>query len=223
VAFRRVLGVVAVAAAAGLAVAGCAPIKMGAAAIVGDNSVSIAQLDAQTGLLTTAAKQYPPQGGLTQQQITQATLTWLIRFEISDKIASQNGISPSQADLSQLQQGLTEQAQQSGQSVDAYLVSAGIPPQKLPQVLRYLAIENGYIAAANGGTLPASGSAAATAAQNQYTHATCVAAKSLNIKVNPQFGQLNYTQLTVVDTTDTVSLPSGTIKSSSPGGLSPDC
>jgi hypothetical protein len=223
VGLRTVLGVSAVTVAAGLAVAGCAPIKMGAAAIVGDNSVSITQLDTQAGLLTAAVKKYPPQGGLTQQQITQATLTWLIRFQISDKIASQNGISPSQANLAQLQEGLTQQAQQSGESVDAYLVSAGIPPQKLSQVVNYLAIENGYIAAANGGTLPATGSAAATAAQNQYTHATCLAAKSLNIKVNPQFGQLNYTQLTVVDTPDTVSLPSGTIKNSSPAGLNPDC
>ena len=222
-AFRRVLGVVAVAAAAGLAVAGCAPIKMGAAAIIGDNSVSIAQLDTQAGLLTTAAKKYPPQGGLTQQQITQATLTWLIRFQITDKLASQYNINPSQATLATMYTSLKDQAQQQGETLDAFLVGAGIAPQKLPQVERYVAVEESYIAAANGGTLPATGSTAATAAQNQYNHATCVAAKSLNIKVNPQFGQLNYAQTSVVDTPDTVSLPSGTIKGSSPGGLSPDC
>jgi hypothetical protein len=218
-----VLGLVAVTAAAGLAVAGCAPIKMGAAAIIGDNSVSITQLDAQAGLLTAAAKKYPPQGGLTQQQITQATLTWLIRFQISDKVAGQNGISPTQKELVALQKDLAEEAGQQGESLDSFLVAAGIPPEMQPQVVRYVAIENIYEVAANGGTVPASQSAAATAAQNQYNHATCVAAKSLNIKVNPQFGQLNYTQTSVVDTPDTVSLPSGTIRNSSPAGLSPDC
>ena len=46
---------------------------------------------------------------------------------------------------------------------------------------------------ANGGTAPATGSAAATAAANKLNHAECQAAKALNIPVNPQFGQLDYT------------------------------
>src|SRR6185503_11476711 len=50
----------------------------------------------------------------------------------------------------------------------------------------------------NGGTTPTSGSPAGNAAAAKLTKARCVAAKSLNIKVNPQFGQLNYNQFLIV-------------------------
>jgi hypothetical protein len=230
---RRLMGVAAVTVAAGVAVAGCAPIKMGAAAIVGNNSVSIAQLDSEVGLLATAQKEHPPaQNSLTQQQITQATLTWLIRFQISDQLASQNGISVNADQEQQALQALIklpqENAEEEGQSassvtVESIMITAGIPPNLQPQLEKYLVVEDTYVTAANGGTAPNSQSEE-TAVEDKYNHATCVAAKSLNIQVNPQFGRLSYTSSpTVIDSANTVSLPSGTSPSSSPGGLSPAC
>ena len=45
-------------------------------------------------LAAAAAKKNPPQQGpLTQQEITQRTLGWLIQFQITDQLASQHGIS----------------------------------------------------------------------------------------------------------------------------------
>jgi hypothetical protein len=229
---RKVASVAAVTVAAGLAVAGCAPIKMGAAAIVGDNSVSIAQLDTEAGKLAVGVKKYPSsQGSLTQQQVTQATLTWLIRFQIAEQVASQNHITVTTAQtttaLNQLVTSEAEQAAQSGQpassiSLASIMVGAGIPPNLTTELGRYLVIGNTYETNANGGTAPST-QAEETAAGNKYNHANCVAAKSLNIKVNPQFGRMSYTQLNVIDSANTVSLPSGTIPSNEPAGLSPDC
>jgi hypothetical protein len=230
--FRRVLGGVAVVAAAGLAVAGCAPVKMGAAAIVGSNSVSIAQLDTEAGMLAAGAKQYPTLVNLTQQQITQETLSWLIRFQIANQVATDNGITvttaQAQQTLNNIIKGAIAQAESSGvanASQELILVANGIPPNQALELGRYQAIEDDYLASANGGTLPASGSTALTAAENQFTHATCQAAKALSIQVNPQFGRLSYasTPYTVVTTEDTVSRPSGTRPPKPPTGLIPAC
>jgi hypothetical protein len=206
---------------------------MGAAAIVGNNSVSIAQLDSDAGTLAAAQKAHPSaQGTLTQQEITQATLTWLIRFQISDQLASQNGITvtaaQSQLALTNLVTVEKENAEEQDQSpssvtIESIMVGAGIPPSLESQLGQYLVTGDAYQTAANGGTAPASGSSAATAAEDKYNQATCQAAKSLNIQVNPQFGRLSYTSYTVIDSANTVSLPSGTSPSSSPGGLSPAC
>jgi hypothetical protein len=229
---RKVASVAVVTVAAGLAVAGCAPIKMGAAAIVGDNSVSIAQLDTEAGKLAVAVKKYPSsQGGLTQQQVTQATLTWLIRFQIAEQVASQNHITvtPAQSTtaLNQLVAEQAESAEQSGEpasaiTLESIMVGAGVPPNLTNELGRYLVIGNTYETNANGGTVPST-QAEQTAAGDKYNHANCVAAKSLNIRVNPQFGRMSYSQLNVIDSANTVSLPSGTIPSNEPGGLSPAC
>jgi hypothetical protein len=223
-----------VTAAAGLAVAGCAPVKMGAAAIVGDNSVSIAQLSNETGMLAAAMKKNPPpSGALTQQQMTQSTLGWLINFRVADQLASQNGISvtPAQGEqaLQQVVADDVEEAEQEGESasdvsVSAIMTGSGIAPNLQPELERWLAIEYAYVKSVNGGALPTT-QAEETTAQDKFTHATCVAAKSLSIQVNPQFGRLNYsaTPYTVVAADDTVSAASGSKPSSSTTGLTPAC
>jgi hypothetical protein len=74
----------------------------------------------------------------------------------------------------------------------------------------------------NGGKLPST-----TAEDNtvtaKLTKAECVAAKSLNIQVNPQFGRLDYSQYTVVPVADTLSRPAGTPSPASTTGLTPAC
>jgi hypothetical protein len=228
------IGVAAVTVAAGVAVAGCAPVKMGSAAIVGDNSVSIAQLDTDAGQLAAAQKKSPPsQGPLTQQEITQQTLSWLINFQIADQLASQNGINPSpaqeQAALNTLVKNNQEEAEEQGVSassvtLNGIMIANGIAPNLQSDLGRWVAIEDDYITTANGGSEPTS-QAQATAAENAYSHASCEAAKSLSIKVNPQFGRLNYSSVpySVVASADTVSRPAGTSPTSSAAGLTPAC
>ncbi len=50
-----------------------------------------------------------------------------------------------------------------------------------------------------------------------------MAAKSLNIQVNPQFGQLNYTQYLVVSAPSMVARTPGPAKATPQSGLTPAC
>jgi hypothetical protein len=225
--FRRLMGVAAVTVTAGLAVAGCAPVKMGAAAIVGNQRITVANLTTEAGLLTTAAKKYPGVVTLTSTEVTQETLSWLIRFKINDQIASEDGISisatQSQAAFNMIIKEATASAVQDGVSnvTPAEILAAnGIAPNLQNQLGRYQAINNAFLTAANGGSMPTS---ATSPANNQLVSAECLAAKSLTIKVNPQFGVMNYAKYEVVTGPNTVSRPSGTAQTASISGLKPAC
>src|SRR6266700_7935357 len=91
--------------AAGVAVAGacallaaCSTVKMGAAAIVGDQRITTASLDTQVSNLQSAAKQY---GSAVQlpAQVPQSVLTWMIRFAIRDQVARDAGITVTDAQI----------------------------------------------------------------------------------------------------------------------------
>ena len=214
-----------------LAAAACSPVKLGAAAIVGNQRITIATLDTEVTNLTQAAAKYPTSVTLNASQRTQATLTWLIRYQITEELARQQGITISAAQgqtaLNQAVKGAIASAAQQGltnATQTLILAASGIPPDTSDELGRYEAISNQYLTMANGGTLPASGSAAATTAANKLNHAECLAAKALNIQVNPQFGALDYTQYQIVDGPATVTRAQGPVKApSSPPATAPAC
>lgn len=215
---------------AGLAVAGCAPVKMGAAAIVGDQRVTIANLDTESGKLASSVKSYPGVVSLSQQQITQQTLSWLIRFQINEQLARQSGITISTAQansaLNDIYNAAKTQAEQSGVThvtLDLILVANGIAPNLSTELGRYQAIENEYLKQLNGGKLPTSNTSGVNAEVARYQHAQCLAAKSLNIRVNPQFGRMDYSSYAIVAAPDTVSRPSGAAQTTSLSGMAPAC
>ena len=227
---RRLVKASAIVIGVGL-VAGCAvtPVKLGSAAIVGNQRISIATLGTEVTNLNQAAKQYPGVVNLTQTQATQATLTWLIRYQVYEEVARQAGITVSaaqaQAALQQAvaaaeasaeQQGLTNATQ------DLILAASGVPPNTAAELGRYEAIASEYLKIANGGTAPTS-SSAQTAAGNKLNQAECQAAKALNIAVNPQFGQLDYSQFQVVSAPNPVARPAGPTTSASPVATAPAC
>ena len=72
-----------------------------------------------------------------------------------------------------------------------------MPPDQLPELGRYVAIQNQLLARLDGGTLPTA-SAALQTLGNQFNTYQCRAAKSMGIAVNPQFGELDYSQVSVV-------------------------
>jgi SurA N-terminal domain len=224
---RRLVKVSAAVVGAGLVVAGCAPIKMGAAAIVGDQRITIATLDTQVTNLSQAASKYPGVVQLNQQQMTQQTLTWLVRFQINEQLAQQHGITVTTAQaqqaLAQIYASARAQAAQAGVTnvtLEEVLAANGIPPDLANEVGRYQAIYLQFLTQANGGKLPTSSSSPAVTA---FAHAQCQAAKSLNIQVNPQFGQLNYTQLQVVSAPNPVASTKGAPSAGSVTGLAPAC
>jgi hypothetical protein len=218
-------------AAVGLMATGCAvtPVKMGSAAILGDQRISIATLGGQVANLNQAVKQYPGVVNLTPAEQTQATLTWLIRYQINDELARQNGITvttaQAQAALKQAVDNATTAAEQQGLTnvtPTLILAASGVPPDTAPELGRYEAIANEFLKMANGGTTPTS-SSAQTAAGNKLNKAECQAAKALNIAVNPQFGQLDYTQYQVVTAPSPVTRSAGPTASPSPIATAPAC
>jgi len=185
---------------------------MGAAAVVGNQRITIATLGTEVTNLSQAAAQYPTIVNLNASERTQATLTWLIRYQINEQVARQAGISvsPAQAEqaLSQAYTTAKSAAEQQGLTnvtLSLILAASGIPPNTSAELGRYEAIANQYLTIANGGTAPAAGSAASTAAGNKLGQAECQAAKALNISVNPQFGQLNYNGYQIIAAPPAVS------------------
>ena len=228
---RRLVKASAIVIGVGLLATGCAvtPVKMGSAAIVGDQRISITTLGAQVANLSQAVKKYPGQVNSTASQQAQSTLTWLIRYQINEELASQNGITvttaQAQAALAQALATAEAAAQQQGLTnvtPTLILAASGIPPDTAPELGRYEAIANEFLKMANGGTTPTT-SAAQTAAGNKLNQAECQAAKALTISVNPQFGQLDYAQYQVVPAPSSVTRPAGPTVSASPVATAPAC
>jgi hypothetical protein len=226
---RRLVKASAVVLGAGLLVTGCSPVKFGAAAITGNQRITIATLDTQVTNLSQAVKQYPGTIQLSSAQETQETLTWLVRFQINEEMARQAGITvttaQAEAALAQIYAAAKASAQAQGLSnvtLDLILAANGIPPDLAPEVGRYQAINNQFIRQANGGQIPTT-SPAQTATTAKLQHAQCEAAKALTIKINPQFGQLDYTQFQVVSAPNPVAAPPGPAKPTPTAGLTPAC
>jgi hypothetical protein len=207
--------------------AACSPVKVGSAAVVGDQRITTSSLDTQVSNLQSAAKPYGSQIQLKPAQMPAAVLSWLIRFQIGDQVAADYGISLTQAQIQAGTANINEQAAEAASedslsSPQAALINAGVPPQLLPELGKYQAQELAYAEKVNGGKLPTT-TAEGNAIDAKLTKAQCSAAKSLNIQVSPQFGRMDYSTFTVVSAANTLSQPAGTPTPASTTGLIPDC
>lgn len=210
-----------------LVLAACGPVKMGAAATVGNQRITAASLDTQVSNLQAAAKPYGSSLQLTSAEMPTAVLSWLIRFAIMNQLAASHGISVNQ---SQIQAGLAsvksqaaEAASQEGySSANEVLIGAGIPPQLNGALGQYQAQETEFALKVNHGKLPTT-TAEGNAFNTAFDKAQCQAAKSLNIQVSPQFGRMDYTQYAVVPAANTLSAPEGKPSPASTEGLVPAC
>jgi hypothetical protein len=217
------------AAAFGGLIAGCAPVQMGAAATVGNDSISTSQLNAEVANLTKAAKPYSSTVHLTAAQKPKDVLGWLIRFNVRDKLAARENINitSSQRDqaLENIYQQAAQQAQQQGVSnvtLTELAVANGLPPNLLDELGNYQAVEIAYAERANGGKLPTA-TASVNAITKQFTTAECHVYQTDPVKVSPQFGRFNFTQSSVVAAPDTLSAAGGAAPKTSTAGSSPSC
>lgn len=212
---------------AGVMLSACAPVQMGAAAIVGNQRISQATLSSKTADLKNALAKYPAQEvQMTPARAPQAVLGLLVQFGIWDRIAKDNGISltPAQArNGEQLAQNQfrsdavqqLEQMQQEGASVSPSEVplltsimalNNGVSPQLMSEYGRSVAEQVALMAKLNGGK-PVTTQAEYTKLTPKLTAAVNKAVKELNIKVNPQYGKFDPSQGTVVAGPDTLSKP----------------
>jgi SurA N-terminal domain len=230
---RRLIKASAIVIGTGLLATGCAvtPVKMGAAAIVGNQRISIAALDTQVTNLTQAvsqaARQFPGVVKVNASQQTQSTLSFLIQYQIFEKLARQQGItiSPAQADaaLQTFYKSMSAEFESEGLANATHnldMIYYGIPPDLYTELGQYQAIGDTYLKIANGGTVPTSSS---SPAYTKLGAAECQAAKALNILVNPQFGQLDYSNYQVVTAAPAVTRSQGPVTKASPVATAPAC
>jgi SurA N-terminal domain len=229
--FRTPITLAAAALAAATALTACGPLRMGAAAILNDQRISTATLTAEVSNLNGAyqANKAKIQLQFAASQMPQEVLSWLLRFRVQEQLAARERITVSNEDTQQALASLSAQAKQSGATLTDLAVANGLPPDQITELGRYQAIENLLVRRLNGGKLPTSSTSSTVLAglSAKYAQAQCRAAKSLSIKVNPQFGRLNYSDVAVVADANTLSAPQGP-PSPKPTGtsapvLSPSC
>ena len=191
--------------------AACSHVQMGAAAIVGDQRISVSSLDSQVSNLQAAVKHYdsatlPADApGADKAQQPTAVLSWMIRFDVMDQLAAEKGISVSKAEGQEALSSLNAVAQQQGAPNGTVLLLAnGVPPQLFPQFGRWYAQDMAFGAKVNNGKQPTT-----QAEQDKIYKAQCTAAEPLNIRVSPQFGRIDYASASfgVVPAADTLSRP----------------
>jgi peptidyl-prolyl cis-trans isomerase SurA len=193
-----------------LALAACGPIQLGAAAIVGNQRISTSALTAEVSALqgVLRANKGKIQLQFPQSQAPQEVLGWMVRFAVREQMAKRNHISVTPAESQRALASIAAQARSSAGNVPLYLLAAanGLPRDMLSELGRYQAIQNALISRLDGGTLPST-----SAGQQQlglkFNHEQCIAAKSLHIKINPQFGRVDYRQLSVIPAATALSSP----------------
>jgi hypothetical protein len=205
---RTSVFVIAAAAAAMCALSACGPVKMGSAAITGGQRLTSTTLSDQVTDLDNAvqASRGKIQLQFPQSQAPQQVLGWLLRFRIRDELATRNHVAVTAGES---QRALAALAQQTGRTGPAFVqlaVANGIAPDMLPELGRYEAIQRDMFIRLNGGALPRT-QARVQVLTLQFNRRECVAAKSLSIQVNPQYGQLDYRTYSVVPAPSTLSAP----------------
>ena len=203
----------------------CGTVRMGQAAITGDQGISTATLTNEVNNLEAA---YRASNGAVQLQFPlseapRQVLSWLVRFRIREQMAVRNGVTVTRADIQRARATIAAQARQSQVSLVNLAVANGLPPDLLPELGRYQAIESALVRKLDGGRLPTS-QTGLNALSQQLNTIQCRAASSLAIKVNPQFGRMDYSQLSVIPAAPTLSAPQGGVPTPSPKPqLTPPC
>jgi len=220
------LAVAVIAAGLGLAVSACGTVKLGAAAITGSNRITSATLTDEVGNLNAAYKADTAKGIKPQRPVgqeTQQVLSWLVLFPVYDKLAEQHGIKVTQADIERAHNTYANQASASHLTLAEYLsAGAALPPNLVEEFSRAAAIASALQTQIDGGTTPstAAGQAAVSAKFSRYQ---CIAAKDLGVKVNPQFGQFDYSGFVVVPAPPTLAAAPSPKASPSPVQTTPPC
>ena len=222
---RTSVFVIAAAAAATCALSACGPVKMGSAAITGGQRLTSTTLSAQVTDLENAvqASNGKIQLQFPKSEAPQEVLGWLLRFRIRDELATRNHVVVTAGESQRALAALAHQTGRTGPAFVQLAVANGIAPDMLPELGRYEAIQRDMFVRLNGGTLPRT-QARVAILNVQFNHRECVAAKSLNIQVNPQYGQLDYRTYSVVPAPSTLSAPATPAPSQTPKPqLTPAC
>lgn len=196
---RTPITLTAAALAAALALTACGNVQLGAAAVTHTSRIPTATVSAEVSNLDAAYKAHKAKVQLQfpVAQMPQQVLSWLLRFRVREQMAARNHLTITRAETQSALASASAQAKQSGVTLTDLAVANGIPPDQINELGRYVAIQNQLLDRLDGGTLPTA-SAALQTLGNQFNTYQCRAAKSMGIRVNSQFGQLDYSQVSVI-------------------------
>jgi hypothetical protein len=206
---RRFAGVAVAGVALALALAGCAQSQLGAAALYNNQRISTARLAAEVANLNAGYQHYHGKVQITYpaSAMPREVLSWMLRFATTDRLATQRGIKVTPADAEHELNLEKAQVQQAGDTLPEAAVLNGLPPDLLNNLGRWISIQRQLTNQLDHNVAPTT-SAQSNALNAQISHLQCVAAKSLDIKVNPQYGAYDYAQLLVVQYPSNLSKPS---------------
>ncbi|MDR2987933.1 MAG: hypothetical protein LBV34_24150 [Nocardiopsaceae bacterium] len=221
----RWLAGAAAAAAGTLAVAACGQTQLGAAALYSNHRISTATLANEVANLNAGfeADKHKLQIQYTKADMPRQVLSWMLRFATTDQIAKRTGITVTPAEAQKQLNDEKARAGQAGDTLEQAAVINGLPPDLLPQLGRWIAIQLKLQDRLDNGGAPTP-PAPQRVLQLKVTRVQCLAAKSLNIKVNPQYGAYDYRQFLVVPTTSKLAAAPGKKPATqAPPQLTPKC
>lgn len=220
----RWVAIAALAAAGTLAVTACGQTQLGAAALYKHHRISTATLADEVANLNTGfqADKHKLQIQYTQADMPRQVLTWMLRFATTDQIAKSAGITVTPAEAQQQLNDEKARAGQAGDTLEEAAVVNGLPPDLLPQLGRWIAIQLKLQTRLDNGQAPTT-TAEQQALAAKVNRVQCLAAKSMNINVNPQYGAYDYRDFIVVPAPNKLAAaPAGNSSPSRPQ-LTPKC
>ncbi len=205
-----------------LMLSACGSVKLGAAAVSNNQRISAATVTAEVNNLNQAYQ--ADKGKIRLQfaasQMPQEVLSWLLRFQVREQMANRYGITVTQSEVQSALSSISAQAKQSGVTARDLAVANGVPPDQLNELGRYVAVQDAVLNRLDGGKLPTA-NAALEALSIKFDTSQCVAAKSLGIQVNPQYGALDYRAISVVSAPNKLSALPGKPAPSPTGTAAP--
>jgi hypothetical protein len=195
--------------AAALLVSGCGQTRLGAAALYGNHRISSTKLAAEVANLNAAYQKYKSKAQIsyTVSDEPRQVLSWMLRFATADQMASSEGIVVTPAQAQHELNVETANVKQAGDTLPEAAVLNGLPPDLLPALGTWISIQVQLDSLFDGGVNPKT-SAASAALAAKVNHLQCVAAKHLDIKVNPQFGVYDFREFEVIASPDTLAATS---------------
>lgn len=197
-ALRAAVPAVAGALAAAAALTACGPVKMGAAATIGDERITTARLDdtvaqwrkefdanRQAALVQQTEQQRGQQVPFDQDSPHRSALYQLVSFKVWDEVAEEQGVTVTQGEIDRLLDGLGGAA-----AVAPSVLAADVPLRYTTDFARTALLQRqllqryGLVPNAQGQLDPA----AQERATRQLATAYSTAASRLKITISPRFG-----------------------------------
>ncbi|WP_327183466.1 SurA N-terminal domain-containing protein [Streptomyces sp. NBC_01334] len=166
----------------------------GAAAVVGDQRITVAQLESRVNEVRTAQRAAVTDDAQYAQAVAQTgslardTLHGMVLDKVLHRAAEDAGITVSRREVQEMRAGLEQQAGGAKGLETAWLQQYGIPPQRLDENLR-LQLEAQKLATELG----------TDTSQPAFWNALSKASKALDVDLNPRYGNWDAQKVARVD------------------------